>query len=89
MEFTGRRAIRRGGFGREELGEQGDDLHRPVGVVVSTGSARCPSVPKALGTSAQVVGAQLVKPAGMNIQFEGCSLSREAVGADLGQEMAD
>ena len=30
-----------------------------------------------------------VKPAGVDIQFEGCGLSREAVGTDLGQEMAD
>ena len=89
VQFAGRRTIRRGRFGSEELGEQGDDLYRPVGVVIPAGSAGDPSVPKALGTGAQVVGAQLVKPAGMDIQFEGCGLSREAVGADLGQEMAD
>lgn len=89
MQFAGRRTIRRGRLGREELGEQGDDLHRPVGVVIPARSAGGPSVPKALGTGAQVVGAQLVKPAGMDIQFEGCGWSRETVGADLGQEMAD
>ena len=89
MQFAGRRTIRRGRFGGEELGEQRDNLHRPVGVVIPTGSAGGPSVSKALGTGAQVVGAQLVKPAGMDIQFAGCGLSREAVGADLGQEMAD
>ena len=89
MQFAGRRTIRRGRFGSEELGEQSDDLYRPVGVVIPAGSAGGPSVPKALGTGAQVVGAQLVKPAGMDTQFEGCGLSREAVGADLGQEMAD
>jgi hypothetical protein len=36
-----------------------------------------------------VVGAELVKPTGMDIQFKGGSLNREATSADLGQEVAN
>ena len=43
----------------------------------------------ALGAGAQVVGAPLVKAAGMNVQFEGRRLGREMSGPDWGAEVAD
>ena len=89
VQFAGRGTVRRGRLAGKESGEQSDHFGRPVGVMVPTGSARRPSGGKALSAGAQVVGAELVKPTGMDVQFKGCGLYREATGADLGQEVAN
>ena len=48
-----------------------------------------PSVGATLGAGPQVIGAQLVKAAGMNVQFERGRPRREAARASFGQEVAD
>jgi hypothetical protein len=74
VQFTGGSAIRRGWFTGKEPGQQSVHLGRPVGVMVSSGSARRPSGVQALSAGAQVVGTELVEPTGMDIQFQGGGL---------------
>ena len=57
--------------------------------MIAAGGLRSPEAGLALGAGAQVVGAQLVEAAEMDVQFAGGGLGREVAGADFGQEMAD
>jgi len=71
VQFTGGGTVGRGRFTGKEPGEQSARFGRPVGVMVPAGSARHPSGSKTLGIGAQVVGAELVQPTEMDIQFKG------------------
>jgi hypothetical protein len=89
MEFTGTGAGGGGRLGGEELGQFNDDLGRPVGLVIAAGSARGPGVGVALGAGQQIVGAQWIEAAGMNVPLERRRLRREASGPDFGEKVAD
>src|SRR2546428_8298101 len=77
------------GFGGEKFCQQDDDLGGPVRVMIAAGAAGRPSASLALGADEQVVNAQLVKAAEMNLEFQGRSLGREAASTDFSEEVAD
>ena len=54
-QFAGRGAVGGGRFGRKELLEQGDDLRRPIWVVIPAGGAGRPIMATAASTGAQVL----------------------------------
>ena len=89
VEFAGPGAVRGRRLGGEELDQHGEDGGRPVGAMVTAGGLRGPGAGLTLGASPQVVGAELVEAAGMDVQFEGRGLDGEATGADFSEEMAD
>jgi len=89
MEFTGAGAVGGGRSGGEEFCEQFGCFWWPVGVMVAAGSMGCPEVGPTLGAGAQVVGAELVEAAGMNVQFAGHNLGRETVRPGFSEEVAD
>jgi hypothetical protein len=89
LEFAGASAVGGGWFGGEESFEQVSDFERPVRVMVAAGRMGSPEVGLALGAGAQVVGAQIVEMAQMDVQFAGGGLGREALSAYFGEQVTD
>lgn len=89
MEFAGGGAVGGRGLGGEEFGEQGGDGVGPSGAVVATGETGRPALGLALGTGAQVTGAQLVETADTDAQFGGDRCRRKVAATGLGEEVAD
>lgn len=89
QEFTGGGAVGRRRFGGEEFGEQGGHVGGPVRVMIAAGYVGRPGFGVALSAGKQVVGAQLVKAAQADAQFERNRFGREQAGTGLGEKMAD
>ena len=89
VQFAGGSAVGGRRLGGEKVGQQDDDLGGPVRVMIAAGAAGRPSASLALGADEQVVNAQLVKAAEMNLEFQGRSLGREAASTDFSEEVAD
>ena len=88
-QFAGGGAVGGGRFGSQKLLEQGDDLGRPIGAMIATGSAGTPSWALATRTGTQVVAEEFVEPAARQAQFLGGLSGRELLVAVISQQVSD
>ena len=89
MEFAGDGTVGGRRLGGEKFGGQGGGFRRPARVVIPAGETGRPGFGAALSAGEQVVGAQSVKAAQADAQFQSDGFGRERGGAGLSQEMAD
>ena len=89
MEFTGGGAVGGRRLGGEEFSKPCGDGGRPAGVVIAAGEGGRPKVGPALGISPQVVGAQTVEVAQMNLELLSASPARKLAGANLFEDVPD
>jgi hypothetical protein len=83
VEFAGGGAVGGGRFGGEEFGEERRHFGGPVRMMIATGDLRRPKIGTALGISPQVVGAQTVEVAQMNVEFLSARDYGKQAGANL------
>ena len=88
-QFAGDGAVGGTGRGRKKACGESDGLRRPVWLMIAAGAAWLPGIGPALGTSAEVFGAELVDASQTEAEFGGEGGCRKLTRPQISEKVAD